>query len=53
MTAEEVAAYLGLTGKFAKNTVMRWVRTKKIPGAKIGKFYRFRKSDIDRTIFSQ
>jgi len=43
MTLEEVAAYLRLRPQ----TIYSWVQDKKIPGAKLGKEWRFRKSIID------
>jgi len=43
MTLEEVAAYL----KLKKQTIYTWAQTKKIPAAKLGKEWRFRKSIID------
>lgn len=43
MTLEEVAAYL----KLKPQTIYTWAQEKKIPAAKIGKEWRFRKSLID------
>lgn len=43
MTLEEVAAYL----KLKPQTIYSWAQEKKIPAAKIGKEWRFRKSLID------
>ena len=43
MTIEEVAAYL----KLKPQTIYTWAQEKKIPAAKIGKEWRFRKSMID------
>lgn len=43
MTLEEVAAYL----KLKKQTIYTWAQTKKIPAAKLGKEWRFKKSIID------
>ncbi len=43
MTLEEVAQYL----KVKPQTIYSWVQEKKIPAAKIGKEWRFRKSLID------
>lgn len=43
MTLEEVAAYL----KLKPQTIYNWAQTKKIPAAKIGKEWRFKKSIID------
>lgn len=43
MTLEEVAAYL----KLKPQTIYTWVQEKRIPAAKLGKEWRFRKSIID------
>ena len=43
MTLEEVASYL----KLKKQTIYTWAQTKKIPAAKLGKEWRFKKSIID------
>lgn len=44
MTLEEVAAYLRLKPQ----TIYTWAQEKKIPGAKIGNVWRFKKSIIDK-----
>ena len=44
LTLEEVAAYL----KVKPQTIYTWAQEKKIPAAKIGKEWRFKKSLIDR-----
>jgi len=43
MTLEEVAAYLRLKPQ----TIYTWAQEKKIPAAKLGKEWRFRRSMID------
>ena len=43
MTLEEVAKYLRLKPQ----TIYTWAQEKKIPGAKLGKEWRFKKSIID------
>ncbi len=43
MTLEEVAAYL----KVKPQTIYIWAQEKRIPAAKLGKEWRFRKSIID------
>ena len=43
MTIEEVAAYLRLKPQ----TIYTWAHEKKIPAAKIGRDWRFKKSMID------
>lgn len=48
LTVEEVANYLKLT----KKTVYKLAADKKIPAFKIGKFWRFKKTEIDEWIKS-
>jgi len=43
MTLEEVAAYLRLKPQ----TIYLWAQEKKIPAAKLGKEWRFRRSVVD------
>ncbi|HBC46401.1 MAG TPA: hypothetical protein DEO84_00850 [candidate division Zixibacteria bacterium] len=43
MTLEEVAAYLKVTPQ----TIYTWAQEKKIPAAKLGKEWRFKKSIVD------
>ena len=43
LTLEEVAAYL----KVKPQTIYTWAQEKKIPAAKLGKEWRFKKSVID------
>ena len=49
MTIREVADYL----KLAEKTAYRLAAKGKIPGFKVGAFWRFRKSEIDRWIIAQ
>jgi excisionase family DNA binding protein len=44
MTVEEVAAYLRLKPQ----TIYKWAQEKRIPAAKLGKEWRFRRSVVDR-----
>jgi PTS system nitrogen regulatory IIA component len=44
MTLEEVARYL----KLKPQTIYTWAQNNKIPAAKLGKEWRFRKSIIDK-----
>jgi excisionase family DNA binding protein len=48
MTLEEVAKYL----KLQPQTVYKWAQDGQIPGAKLGKEWRFRRSIIDEWINS-
>ena len=49
LTLEEVASYLRLTPQ----TIYKWAQERRIPGAKLGKEWRFRKSIIDRWLDDQ
>ena len=49
MTVEEVAAYLRLQPQ----TIYKWAQEKRIPAAKLGKEWRFRKSILDRWLDQQ
>jgi excisionase family DNA binding protein len=48
LTIEDLAAYL----KLRPQTIYKWAQTGKIPGAKFGKEWRFRRSTIERWIDS-
>ena len=48
MTLEEVAAYL----KLKPQTIYTWAQEKRIPAAKLGKEWRFRKSILDEWFVS-
>lgn len=49
LTIEEVAAYLRLKPQ----TIYKWAQDKRIPAAKLGKEWRFRRSVIDRWLDDQ
>lgn len=49
LTIEDVAAYL----KLKPQTIYKWAQTGKIPGAKFGKEWRFRRSAIEQWIDHQ
>ncbi len=49
LTIEDVAAYLRLTPQ----TIYKWAQEKRIPAAKLGKEWRFRKSILDRWLDEQ
>ena len=49
LTIEEVASYLRLKPQ----TIYKWAQEKRIPAAKLGKEWRFRKSIIDRWLDQQ
>lgn len=46
LTVEEVATYL----KLAKKTVYKLIAEKQIPAFRVGKFWRFKKSEIEQWI---
>jgi len=49
LTIEEVASYLRLKPQ----TIYKWAQEKRIPAAKLGKEWRFRRSAIDRWLDDQ
>lgn len=49
LTLEEVASYLRLTPQ----TIYKWAQEGRIPAAKLGKEWRFRKSILDRWLDEQ
>ncbi len=49
LTIEDVARYLRLKPQ----TIYKWAQEKRIPAAKLGKEWRFRKSVIDRWLDEQ
>ena len=49
LTLEEVAQYLRLKPQ----TIYKWAQEKRIPAAKLGKEWRFRRSVIDRWLDEQ
>ena len=49
MTVEEVAAYLRLQPQ----TIYKWAQEKRIPAAKLGKEWRFRRSILDQWLDQQ
>jgi len=49
LTIEELAAYL----KLKPQTIYKWAQAGKVPGAKFGKEWRFRRSSIEKWIDSR
>jgi excisionase family DNA binding protein len=49
LTVEEVAVYLRLQPQ----TIYKWAQEKRIPAAKLGKEWRFRRSILDRWLDQQ
>ena len=43
LSVEEIAEYLGV----AKDTVYTWVTSKRMPGHKVGRLWKFKREEID------
>ena len=43
LSVDEIAEYLGV----AKDTVYTWANTKGMPGHKVGRFWKFKREDVD------
>jgi excisionase family DNA binding protein len=43
LSVDEIADYLGV----AKDTIYAWVTGKGMPGHKVGRFWKFKKDDVD------
>jgi excisionase family DNA binding protein len=43
LSVDEVAEYLGVS----KDTVYAWVTVKDMPGYKVGRFWKFKRGDVD------
>ena len=43
LSVDEIADYLGV----AKDTIYTWVTSKGMPGHKVGRFWKFKKQDVD------
>jgi excisionase family DNA binding protein len=43
MSVEEIADHLGVS----KDTVYTWVAAKRMPGHKVGRFWKFNKDEVD------
>jgi excisionase family DNA binding protein len=46
MSVLEVAEQLG----FSDQTIVNWIREKKLPATRIGRRYRIRRSDVERVV---
>lgn len=49
LTVEDVAVYLGVSS----DTVYTWLAQKQLPGHKVGRFWRFKKVDVDEWVRRQ
>ena len=43
LSVDEIAEYLGVS----KDTVYTWVSSKSMPGHRVGRFWKFKKDEID------
>lgn len=43
LSADEIAEYLGIS----KDTVYAWISNRKLPGHRIGRFWKFKRSEVD------
>jgi excisionase family DNA binding protein len=48
LSVQEIAHYLGIS----KETVYRWLDSKKIPAHKIGKQWKFKTTEVDRWVLN-
>ena len=46
LSVEEIAEYLGIN----RDTVYKWIERKKMPAHKVGRLWKFKKSQIDRWV---
>lgn len=46
LSVDEIAAYLGVS----KDTVYAWITQKGMPGHKVGRFWKFKKEDVDEWV---
>jgi excisionase family DNA binding protein len=46
LSVDEMAEYLGVS----KDTVYTWVTSKGMPGHKVGRFWKFKKQDVDEWV---
>ena len=46
LSVEEIAEYLGV----ARDTVYTWVTDKGMPGHKVGRFWKFKRDEIDEWV---
>jgi excisionase family DNA binding protein len=48
MSVEEMASYLGVS----KDTVYTWVSDKRMPGHKVGRFWKFKRAEVDSWVLA-
>lgn len=48
LSVDEIAAYLGVK----RDTIYKWITRRGMPARKVGRLWKFRKSEVDRWIES-
>jgi excisionase family DNA binding protein len=48
MSVDEIAQYLGVS----KDSVYAWVTNKEMPGHKVGRFWKFKRDEVDQWVRS-
>jgi excisionase family DNA binding protein len=48
LSLNEICEYLGV----GRDTVLNWIKTKGMPSCKMGKFWKFKKEDVDEWVRS-
>lgn len=48
LSVDEIAAYLGVK----RDTIYKWIERKSLPAHKVGRLWKFRRSDIDDWVTS-
>lgn len=46
VSLEEIAAHLGVS----KDTIHRWIRSREMPAHKVGRFWKFKISEVDEWV---
>jgi excisionase family DNA binding protein len=46
LSVGEIAEYLGIS----KDTVYAWITTKGLPGHRVGRFWKFKRSEVDEWV---
>ncbi len=48
LSVEEIAQYLGIS----KDTVYSWLTTKRLPGHRVGRFWKFKTEEVDEWVMT-
>jgi len=43
LSVDEIASYLGVS----RDTIYRWIEERDLPGKKIGRFWKFKRDEVD------